>query len=190
MQDLTNFDLSKYDNLNMRFGVTFLLLVGLTSLLSAQDLNIYFYDSTSKSFTLEDVRALTFSNDSLNVVNTNGVTHSWAFSFIDYYDYKKSKTSSIPRNMAINSLDLLIYPNPSPGLLNLQFAIPSMARGAIYQVMVYDHDGRTVLNQSYRSGNVKLEKRKLDLQELANGSYICEVRMNSYAIKQSFILSK
>jgi len=173
-----------------RFCLTLLILIGLTRFIQAQNLNIYFYDSTSQSFTLQEVRALTFSNDSLNVITTRGVTHSWSFDFVNYYTYKESKTSSNQWKLKNNIPALLIYPNPSAGVLNLQFAIPSVSRGATYQVMVYDQNGRTVLNQSYQSGNVKSEKRQLDLQELANGSYTCAVRMNSYAIKQSFILSK
>ena len=173
-----------------KFCLTLLIVFGLAEFIQAQNLNIYFYDSTSQSFALQELRALTFSNDSLNVITTSGVTHSWAFSFVDYYDYKESKTSSIPWKLGNNIPALLVYPNPSPGVLNLQFAIPSVSRGSTYYILIYDQNGRTVLNQSNQSTHGKSEKKQLDLQALANGSYICEVRMNSYTIKQSFILSK
>jgi len=157
---------------------------------NAQDLNVYFYDQTSTTFEIEEVRSLTFSADSLNVTTTDGVVHSWSFNFVNYYNYKTIKVPNSTADISKSTTSLLVYPNPSSGVLNLSFTNLDAQKGQSYDIVVYDQTGKITLNQSYVSGSGAIEKKQLDLATLSNGTYICEVRMKNYTVKQSFILSK
>ena len=176
--------------MSYKYLFAFLMILGMTEIVQAQKLNVHFYDNTSSSFEVKDVRSLTFSADSLNVTTNDGVMHSWPFNFINYYNYSKKATSNSTSDLEEKNSNLLIYPNPSKGILNLNFDNINAQKGKAYEVIVYDQTGKIVVRKSYVSDNANEEKRQLNLNTLTNGNYVCEVRMDHYTIRQSFILNK
>ncbi len=169
---------------------TFLLILGITEIVQAQDLIVHFNDNTSTSYAVKEVRSLTFSADSLNVTTKEGVIHSWSFNFVNYYKYGKTDSTSSTSDLEKKNSNLLIYPNPSQGVLNLNFVNINAPKGKAYEVIVYNQTGKIVVRKSYVSNTAKKEKQQLNLNILTNGNYICEVRMEHYTIRQSFILNK
>jgi hypothetical protein len=85
---------------------------------------------------------------------------------------------------AIENKDVVVYPNPSKGLLNINFRNP--AKECLVQVI--SESGRVEYNE--KLADVQAGVKTFDLSALANGSYYCTLRFPEKTIIFSIILVK
>lgn len=87
-----------------------------------------------------------------------------------------------------NTLDhsLNIYPNPTTGLVNLEYTLD---RGTALQVDVLDVVGKVVLNRNIASGT-GVQREVLDLSTLANGTYVLKLNTGNGQVTRTITLNK
>lgn len=73
-----------------------------------------------------------------------------------------------------NNSDILIYPNPTPGLLNIEITNYTSEEDNNIRVKVYSVNGTLILENEFFSGSFSV-----DLSEKQNGTYLMDMSVNS-----------
>ena len=81
-------------------------------------------------------------------------------------------------------LDLKVYPNPTDGLVNVDF---DLASNSPVEIEVIDAIGRTV--DRWNSDNVMIVNQQFDLSNKEDGIYFIRVKANENVIVKQFILA-
>lgn len=118
------------------------------------------------------------------MVNGNVVLQGGQFAAEDNKLFKTDAAASIADHALDQSLN--IYPNPSTGLVNVEYALD---HGAEMQVDVLDVLGKVVMHRTIASGN-GVQRTVLDLGDLANGTYLLKLNNGSAQAVRPIALSK
>ena len=127
--------------------------------------------------------------EGLSVYQARGLIRTWD----DSTFYYNACESTIPdeysnnsrfangiENTVANAVALMVYPNPSNGILNVKIN----SNNCIFEV--YDVIGKQVMNRKLNEGETKVE-----LSPLNNGTYLYKITQNNIVIKaDKFILNK
>ncbi len=85
------------------------------------------------------------------------------------------------KNNSLNRNDLLVYPNPSAGMLNIE----NKATNTNLQIQVFNLQGQEVFHRNY----IDLKSEQINLTQLSNGVYLLSVtdadkqQFNTYKIQ-------
>ncbi|MDC0230409.1 T9SS type A sorting domain-containing protein [Aureispira] len=158
--------------------------LGLTALKS-QDLYIKFNSQSSINYGLSTVDYINFSVTHMNVHLWGGNIQSYRMDSIDYYNFQ-------PSTIGINTIekkeDLLIYPNPSNGLIYLSYHLTKPTRT---NILIYNISGQLIWSRS--KGQTKGELTEtLNLNEIGinPGVYFVELRTKSKRLLNKLILTQ
>ncbi len=80
-----------------------------------------------------------------------------------------------------------VFPNPSEGNLNVEFAAPADSQ---VEIKVYDYIGNSLKSLIFENLSKGFYRVPVDLNSLNSGSYIIKIRINNEHFGESFILSK
>jgi len=138
----------------------------------AQSIHFNYNDGTNASYNLQDVRKITFDADVMNLHLLDGSIYSWNVSSIGYYEYDESSVNIEEWLHQANAWDVAVYPNPTNGLLNVQFNLPKEDK---ILIGLYDVQGKLVLEKSLGNSALGEHKEMLDLTHLPNGTYVCRI---------------
>ena len=156
----------------------------------AQYINVYLTDSTSESYSLADIQKIDFEQDEMIFHLIGGSNLSWNTSIVHYIDYDDLGLGIIPPASEM-VLDFVVYPNPSNGLVNVQFEAVDNSE---LEVSVYNLEGKKV-SQLYlgKSANKPdlLQWNGLDNRgnALASGMYLCAIRIGGQSISRTIIFT-
>ncbi|MEO5584580.1 MAG: T9SS type A sorting domain-containing protein [Flavobacteriales bacterium] len=81
---------------------------------------------------------------------------------------------------------LNVYPNPSTGLVNLEY---SLDQGATVKVLISDVVGKVVMERTIRPAS-GFQRETLDLNDLSNGIYVLKVDAGNHQATRTITLSK
>lgn len=81
---------------------------------------------------------------------------------------------------------LNVYPNPSAGLVNLEY---SLDQGATVKVLISDVVGKVVMERTIRPAS-GFQRETLDLNDLSNGIYVLKVDAGNHQATRTITLSK
>lgn len=81
---------------------------------------------------------------------------------------------------------LNVYPNPTTGLVNLEY---SLDKGATVKVMISDVVGKVVMERTIRPAN-GFQRETLDLNSLSNGIYVLKVDAGDHQATRTITLNK
>lgn len=145
----------------------------------AQSIHFNYTNGTNASYNLQDVRKITFDADVMNLHLLDGSVYAWNVSSIGYYEYDESSVNIEEWLNQANAWDVAVYPNPTNGLLNVQFTLPKEDK---ILVSLYDVQGKLVLEKNVGNSTAGEHKEMLDLTHLPNGTYVCRISGQQHSI--------
>ncbi|MBK9422057.1 MAG: T9SS type A sorting domain-containing protein [Flavobacteriales bacterium] len=117
-------------------------------------------------------------------VNGNIVVQGASFAAVETKLFSTNAVLSVPSNSLDRSLN--IYPNPTTGLVNLEYTLDN---GSAMQVDVLDVVGKTVMHSTMASGS-GVQREVVDLGSLANGTYVLKLNTGNTQATRTITLNK
>ena len=168
-----------------------LTLTLLATFLAAQGQNVHFNftDGTQQSYTLEDVRKTTFTDDVMNLHLTDGTIYSWNVSTIGHYEFDELVTTG-NEPQAPTLAPMKIYPNPTTGRLSVEYALEA---DAPVSLEVRDMQGRTVRimelgTQPKGTHTAQWDGTDAQGRPAAAGTYLCRIITPRVQMSRTFII--
>ncbi|MGB3524884.1 MAG: T9SS type A sorting domain-containing protein [Flavobacteriales bacterium] len=148
-----------------------------------QDMNCYrleFYDAYGDGF------CCSYGQGWYKVIS-NGVTIIQGGTFTEV-DVKPFSVNTSLAGIATNELErsLNVYPNPTTGLVNLEY---SLDQGAKVKVVISDVVGKVVMERTILPAS-GAQRETLDINNLSNGVYILKVNAGDHQATRTITLNK
>ncbi len=118
------------------------------------------------------------------MVDGNIILQGGQFASEDVKLFKTDAASGIADNQLSRSLN--IYPNPTTGLVNLEY---NLDQAAAMQVTVTDVVGKVVMSRDLRAAS-GAQRQTLDLGNLSNGMYLLKVTADDRQATRTITLNK
>lgn len=154
----------------------------------AQNLFFKFTDGTSATYTVDEVRKLTFTGNEMVLLKKEGTTVSWNTSTI--VNYRFDATTSITDAERINNIEVKIYPNPFKGVVRIRYELPVADKVSID---IIDMQGRNIRNWSQTqkpAGAHELLWQTSDngSQVIPSGTYICRITTTKGSVSKMMVM--
>ena len=170
--------MKKTKNKTKLFALVVLSLLMCTTSI-AKSIHFNYTNGTNSSYNLQDVRKITFDADVMNLHLLDGSVYAWNVSSIGYYEYDESSVNIEYWLNQANAWEVVVYPNPTNGLLNVQFTLPTEDK---ILVALYDVQGKLIMEKGLGNMATGEHKEMLDLTNLPNGTYVCRISGQHYSI--------
>ena len=156
---------------------------GLTTLKS-QDLYIKFKSALTVNYGVSTVHHIDFSTTDMNVHLWGGNIQSYRMDSIEYYNF-------LPGTIGLTILekkeDLLIYPNPTNGLIYLSYHLTKTTRT---EILIYNISGQIIWSRSKDQIKGELtETLNLNRIGIKPGVYFIELTTKSKRLINKLILN-
>lgn len=156
----------------------------ITSLQAQQSIYVEWNNGNVDQIPLSEVQKITFSGTDMILHKTDVTTITWSTADVKKYYY--DATTNIESNEIANSLDVLIYPNPSNGNFNLKYEVNKTSE---IKILLSDITGKIIevlLLDNKQTGNHTLKFQK---QDLSSGTYLIKImNKNNLTTKKLIIL--
>jgi hypothetical protein len=154
----------------------------LASISQAQSIYFSFKDGTQAAYNINEVRNITFTGDVMNLTKTDGTAIAWNVSTIGIYRYEEG---TVGISEIKNTAELLIYPNPAQGKVNISYQLPVSEQVSIG---IFDLQGKAV--QTWASEDKPAGKHELvwQAENLPKGSYILRFSTAKGSFSKTIIL--
>jgi hypothetical protein len=155
-----------------------------TMVLQAQSIHFNYTDGTNNSYSLVDVRKITFDSDLMNLHLWDGTVYAWNVSTIGDYQYNEStlNTQEILNN--INAWNVCVFPNPLNGTMHLQYTLPK--KDAIV-ISLYDLQGNLIFEENIGDQLAGEQYVTFNTSSILKGSYICRIIGQHHSISKNII---
>jgi hypothetical protein len=163
----------------LKLGLLAIASLFLVTMGFAQSIHFNYTNGTNASYNLQDVQKITFDADVMNLHLLDGSIYAWNVSSIGYYEYDESLVTVEDWLNKANAWEVAVYPNPTDGLLNVQFNLPKEDKVIIG---LYDVQGKGIMEKSLGNITTGEHKEMLDLTQLPNGTYVCRITGQHYSI--------
>jgi hypothetical protein len=145
-------------------------------------------DAGSGHFRLQKRNASGFSIDGGNggenqqnvylwTTNSSNQNQQWKFTTVGT---KSGLATEVDESLSIKENHVVVYPNPSSGLLNIDFVGDDISKGL---VQIYDFSGRKV-----HAEIIANKKTSLSLNHLAKGIYIVNISSETINYKEKIVI--
>ena len=172
--------------MNLKNHFYILLISAFFSLeLSAQNINFNYTNGTSVSFSVDDVRKVTFNADVMTLILWNGAVFSWNVSTIEEYGYDAQIVSMEDIIENLNALNVIIYPNPAHEILEIRFNLSKLES---LQFMLSDINGNNIITKNLGVLNSGEHHKSFEIAELASGIYFIKVSGASFHFENKIII--
>jgi hypothetical protein len=158
------------------------MLLVFTGLQAQKKLYIQANDGTKSSFTLNEIRKVTFPSRTMIVYSNDENTHS--FPFIDLRQARFSEWLSSNNTLNLQEKNgLALFPNPVNDELIVCITSES---GESIEIRILDVKGNTVYTQ--RGYTVPgINQIKIQLSHLVKGIYVCRINRSKSIVTGKFI---
>lgn len=168
MQDKTNMTPKSQIQIYMKqkFLLIMLLLfsgAGTFHLHAQTALTVSLQDGTQQSYSLTDLRKITFSNGNMLLTKTDASENTFAMNTVEKSFFNAS--SSIEENISNEAQNVTVYPNPATDIIYVNTGFEGAAK-----VQIYSLDGSLVL-----STQISASGEAIDVSRLSSGLYIIKV---------------
>lgn len=148
-------------------SVLLLFSIGLTGLYAQNKLYVKEKAGTQTSFTINNVRKLTFASGNMMVNKTDKSTSAYALSNTRYLSFRDF-TTDVPQISLQESSNLILFPNPVTD--QLQISYETMSEGTV-QVAIFDVQGKVLLQQNL-SSQTGSNHATIPILQLTKGLYM------------------
>ena len=156
----------------------------LSTISFSQKIHFNYRDSTKSSYTLKDLRKITFEGDVMNLHLLDGSLYAWNVSTIGHYDYEETTLNTQVLLDKANAWNLSVFPNPTSTILNVSFNLPKADEMSI---TLYDLHGKVVLDKPLGKIAIGKHQEVLNISTLTNGVYICHISGGNNSITKQII---
>ena len=165
-----------------------LFVLVLTSLFGtiskAQSIYFNYTDGTNAAYNLADIRKITFDVDLMQLHMTDGSIYSRNVSTIGHYQYNQNSVNVENLLADLNDWNLQVFPNPTSDELNLRYSLPKNEK---ITIALFDLQGKMILEQLAGEKLIGENQDKLDLRQIASGTYICRISGTKNSISKQII---
>ena len=154
-----------------------------------QNLYFKFNDGTTATYTVSEIRNVTFSGNVIVLQKKDGTTINWNASTVGNYRFDATTTSTRDA-VSINNAEVKIYPNPSKGMVRIRFDLPVADKVA---VDILDMQGR-IIHQwpmaQKKAGTHELLWQSNDSRSkvLQSGTYICRIATTKGTVSKTMVV--
>jgi hypothetical protein len=154
----------------------------------AQKIFFKFTDGTSATYTVSEVRNLTFSGDVMVLKKTDGTIVSWNVSSIGNYNY--NAITPVNDVKLINNAEVKIYPNPFKGVVHIRYELPTAEQIGID---ILDMQGRSIRSwpkEKKKAGSHEIIWQVSDTKGniMPTGTYICRISTSKGTVSKMMVM--
>jgi len=162
------------------------IVVILTSLaMKAQNVYFSYTDSTNGTYSLNDVRRMTFNNNLMNLEMNDGTNYQWNINNVVSFRY--NEVTGIGEVIkGLNGLDVKLFPNPNSGSFQLAYKLPKETH---IEVSLYSTDGKLVKTLYTGQQNLGEQKINVILSEIPKGIYTCYIEAEGFSVNKKMIVN-
>lgn len=165
--------------------VTLLAFGIITSLQAQQSIYVEWNNGNVDQIPLSEVQKIIFSGTDMILHKTDVTTITWPTADVKKYYY--DVTTNIGNNEIANSLDVLIYPNPSNGNFNLKYEVNKTSEIKILLTDIRGEIIEVLLSDNKQTGNHTLKFQK---QDLSSGTYLIKIMNNNNLTTKKLLILK
>ncbi len=158
-----------------------LMIICINLKLSAQSLNVNSQSGSNSSYSLQDVRRLTFENLNLVVLLNDGNSYSFPLATLSNYRYDGSIANI--EDLLNNAKDwqILIFPNPTQNEIKIQFSLDNEEE---ISFSISDLSGKVLTSKNLGLQSIGEHLYVTSIQDLPKGNYVLRInRKESSFIK-------
>jgi hypothetical protein len=138
----------------------------------AQSIHFNYTDGTNASYSLEDVRKITYDADVMSLHLWDGSLYAWNVSTIGYYQYDESSLDIQELLNNANEWEVNIFPNPTSATLYVSFNLPQSDEVSI---KLYDMQGKLIITRNIGIKETGEHQEVIDLTDIPMGTYTCSI---------------
>lgn len=151
---------------------------------NAQNLVVNLNNSTTNTFPMASIQSIKFGASTMILQEFNGTISTWNISDINNYAFSPSGVG-LDENPSFFVNVLNIFPNPSSGVVNVQFQTEAMSN---ITVEIISGEGKK-LHQMYAGNHEGLQTYTWN-SNLVNGVYYCRILLDKKTITKPFIVKQ
>ena len=168
-----------------------LLLTGLFCFLESiysQNLIFMFTDGAQSTYSVNEIRNITFDVEVITVKKKDGTTVSWNVSSITNYRY--DATTSVTQQEMINNAEVKIFPNPFKGSVHIRYELPSSDK---ISVGIFDLQGRIIHQWPLQQKHAGVHEIIWNTTEtngklVPPGTYICRIISTKGSVSKMLVM--
>ena len=151
---------------------------------SAQNLVVTQNNAITNTYSIASIQSIKFGTSTMILQEFNGTVSTWNISDINNYAFSPSGVG-VDENPSSFVNVLNIFPNPSSGVVNVQFQTEAMSN---ITVEIISGEGKK-LHQMY-AGNHEGFQTYTWSSNLSNGIYYCRILLDKKTITKPFIVKQ
>lgn len=153
-----------------KFSILILILITFKSVLSSQNIYIDFTNNTNTSYSLSDVKKITYTGDVMNLHFNDGSLFNCNVSTINHFEFDQIPLSINSQSKNSNLLEFNIYPNPVYDSLHFSF---SLIEDDYIGFDILDMQGKTIIASQPIIYKIGKNQDTIDISILKPGIYVC-----------------
>jgi hypothetical protein len=172
-------------NSNFKFIAFLLLMLVCSPVLKAQNVYFSYSDGTNGTYSLSDMKRMTFNNSIMNLDLNDGTSYQWNIS--DIVSFRYNEVTSVGAVLqGLNGLDVKLFPNPNSGSFQLAYNLPKQTN---IEVSIYSIDGKLIktLYKGQQSAGEQLINAALT--EIPKGIYTCRLEADGFSVNKKMIVN-
>lgn len=171
--------------MNRKFNVVFAIVVLFFSTnTNAQNLVVNLNNSTTNTFPIASIQSIKFGASTMILQEFNGTISTWNISDINNYAFSPSD-AEVDENPSSFVNVLNIFPNPSSGVVNVQFQTENLSN---ITVEIISGEGNK-LYEMYAGHHEGLKTYTWN-SNLSSGVYYCRILLDKKTITKPFIVKQ
>lgn len=168
----------------MKKLILFAAFISVSFTINAQNINFSFTDNSVLSYSIEEVRKLTYNDDVMNLHLGDATIISWNINSIGYFKYDEISLSTEQLLSDLNFSQIKLYPNPVSNILNVSI---SLLTEDDIQVGIYNIEGKQILEKSISNQAFGDVEFAFDLSDLSQGTHFIQIKGKNTSITKQFI---
>jgi hypothetical protein len=154
-------------------------------LLKSQSVFFSYSNGTNGTYSLNDVKRMTFNNNIMNLELNDGTSYQWNIS--DIVSFRYNEVTGVGAVLqGLNGLDVKLFPNPNNGSFQLAYKLPKQTN---IEVSIYSTDGK-LIKTLYKGQQSAGEQRiNASITEIPKGVYTCRIEADGFAVNKKMIVN-
>lgn len=153
--------------------------------LSAQNVYFSYADGTNGTYSLNDVRRMTFNNSILNLDLRDGTTYQWNIN--DVVSFRYNELTGVGEVLqGLNGLDVKLFPNPNNGSFQLAYKLP---KPTDIDISLYSIDGKLIKTLFKGQQGTGEQRINANLNEIPKGVYNCRIDTDGFSVNKKMTIN-
>lgn len=162
-----------------------LLLASMAFTAQGQNIFFNFNDGATETYSLADVRRITFVENILNLDLNDGTIYQWDISGITSFQFEGNVTGVDAGIKTLNMLDVKLFPNPNNGGFQLEY---TLSNASPIEASIIAADGRLVTSLFSGSQSAGVQRINAELNGIAAGIYTCRIQGEGFTVNKKLII--